>query len=105
MARQTGNSECGFGQQRPSTVRQMSQHDACQCEGCSPFYSLTTSSPVMSACSSIQGDVTPCTIWSNNINPQTPELYQSPLDATYFCTPQTALCTAASPNRHPCLDQ
>ncbi|KIW68467.1 hypothetical protein PV04_04409 [Phialophora macrospora] len=59
----------------------------------------------MSACSSVQGDMSPDMIWSSKMQTQTPEFFQPPLDVTYFEPSQTLLGMPPSPNRQPCLDQ
>ena len=107
METQTGNSECGYSQQRSFTAQAMSLpdtcHSVCRCGSCSAFYSLTAVSPAMSACSSIQDDMSPCTVWSKNTNTQPSEMHQPAFDASCFGAPQ-ALGMPASPDCQSCLD-
>jgi hypothetical protein len=110
MATNTANSGCGPSQQGvPLRARHMSLPDTClgvcHCGTCPTFYNLAALSPAMSACSSIQGDMSPDMIWSSKMHTQTPEFFQPPLGPTYFEAPQTLLGMPLSPDRQTGLDQ
>ncbi|OCT52448.1 hypothetical protein CLCR_10724 [Cladophialophora carrionii] len=109
MATPAGNTGYGPDQQNRSGALHMSLPDnclgVCLCGRCPTFYNLVDLSPATSACSSMQGDMSPGTIWSTKMHTQTSEPFQPALDATYFELPQTLLGMASLSNGQPSLGQ
>lgn len=77
----------------------------CQLGGCPAGYNLNVTSPSLSPCSSIQGDLSPITLWVTDPNRQNAELYQTPFDAAYLDGPQITAGMIHSLENAPCLDQ
>lgn len=77
----------------------------CQLGGCPAGYSLNVTSPSLSPCSSIQGDLSPVTLWIMDPSQQNAEMYQTPFDAAYFDGSQTNAGMMSSLENASCLDQ
>ena len=68
----------------------------CGCGSCPTFYNVSNLSPAMSACSSTQGDISPCPMWSPTISPLGVDLQQQSFDEICLATPPTSMVTTTS---------
>jgi hypothetical protein len=108
MASRPSTSACTPGQETPCLKGHMSLmncgQSVCQCGTCSIFYNMSALSPAMSACSSLQDDLSLCGIWSPTSNNHNPEFFQSPFDGAHLETPPATFGMVASPDQQPTLD-